>query len=213
VALVDDQRLFREGLRALLRTQPDLQVVGEAENAWQVRVTVEASEPDVVVLDYMLKGVATPSIVRDLLERDRNQRVLMLSRHFEEDRIAQALEAGALGYASKDQGAVELFGAIRSVASGRPYLAPQLSSFILGDYVRIERDGARDATPLALLTIREKDVFEMLIRGLSNDSIARVLAISRRTVEAHRGRIMQKLHAHSVIHLMRFAARHRLLES
>jgi DNA-binding NarL/FixJ family response regulator len=213
VALVDDHRLFREGLRALLGTQPDLQVVAEAEDAREVRATVEAAEPDVVVLDYMLKGVAGPSIVRDLLERDEKRRVLVLSMHLEEDRIAQALAAGALGYASKEQGADELFTAIRTVASGEPYLAPELSNFVLDDYVRMQRDGKRNTTPLAPLTPREKEIFEFVVRGLSNDAIAQTLAISRRTVETHRSRILHKLHAHSVTDLMRFAARHGLLDS
>jgi DNA-binding NarL/FixJ family response regulator len=213
VALVDDHRLFREGLRALLGTQPDLCVVAEASDAREVPTTVESSQPDVVVLDYQLKGVAGPSIVRDLLERNRNRRILLLSMHLEEDRIAQALAAGALGYANKEQGATELFGAIRTVANGRPYLAPALSHFVFDDYVRIQRDGKSNSTPLAPLTGREKEVFELVIRGMANDTIAQTLAISRRTVETHRSRILHKLHAHSVADLMRFAARHGLLDA
>ena len=196
VALVDDHRLFREGLRALLGTQPDLCVVAEASDAREVPATVESSEPDVVVLDYQLKGIAGPSIVRDLIERNRNRRILVLSMHAEEDRIAQALAAGALGWASKEQAATELFGAIRTVASGKPYLAPSLSHFVFDDYVRIQRE-----------------VFELVIRGLPNDTIAQTLTISRRTVETHRSRILHKLHAHSVADLMRFAARHGLLDA
>ena len=211
VALVDDHRLFREGLRALLGTQPDLCVVAEASDAREVPATVESSEPDVVVLDYQLKGIAGPSIVRDLIERNRNRRILVLSMHAEP--IAQALAAGALGWASKEQAATELFGAIRTVASGKPYLAPSLSHFVFDDYVRIQRDGKSNSTPLAALTGREKEVFELVIRGLPNDTIAQTLTISRRTVETHRSRILHKLHAHSVADLMRFAARHGLLDA
>jgi DNA-binding NarL/FixJ family response regulator len=213
VALVDDHRLFREGLRALLGTQPDLCVVAEASEAREVPATVESAEPDVVVLDYQLKGIAGPSIVRDLIERDRNRRILVLSMHTEEDRIAQALAAGALGWASKEQDAAELFGAIRTVASGKPYLAPALSHFDLDQYTRIQRDGKPNSTPLAPLTAREKEVFELVIRGMPNDAIAQTLDISRRTVETHRSRILHKLHAHSVADLMRFAARHGLLDA
>src|SRR3954466_15646255 len=136
VALVDDHRLFREGLRALLGTQPDLAVVAEASDAREVPGAVESTQPDVVVLDYQLKGVAGPSIVRDLIERNRNRRILVLSMHAEEDRIAQALPARAPGWARRGQGASELFGAIRTVASGKPYLAPSLSHFVFDDYVR-----------------------------------------------------------------------------
>jgi DNA-binding NarL/FixJ family response regulator len=213
VALVDDHRLFREGLRALLGTQPDLSVVAEASEAGEVPAAIDSSEPDVVVLDYQLKGVAGPSLVRELLEKNRKRHILVLSMHLEEDRIAQALAAGALGWASKEQPASELFGAIRTVAGGKPYLAPALSSFVFDDYVRIQRDGKPNSTPLAALTSREKEVFELVIRGLANDSIAQSLTISRRTVETHRSRILHKLHAHSVADLMRFAARHGLLDA
>jgi DNA-binding NarL/FixJ family response regulator len=133
--------------------------------------------------------------------------------HTEEDRIAQALAAGALGWASKEQDAAELFSAIRTVASGKPYLAPTLSHFDLDQYTRIQRDGKSNSTPLAPLTAREKEVFELVIRGMPNDAIAGTLAISRRTVETHRSRILHKLHAHSVADLMRFAARHGLLDA
>src|SRR3954466_15189497 len=164
VALVDDHRLFREGLRALLGTQPDLSVVAEASEAGEVPAAIDSSEPDVVVLDYQLKGVAGPSLVRELLEKNRSRHILVLSMHLEEDRIAQALAAGALGWASKEQPASELFGAIRTVASGRPYLAPAVSHFAFGDYVRNHRDGTPNSTPLAPLTGREKEVFELVIR-------------------------------------------------
>jgi DNA-binding NarL/FixJ family response regulator len=213
VALVDDHRLFREGLRALLGTQPDLCVVAEAADAREVPAVVESSEPDIVVLDYQLKGIAGPSVVRDLLERNRNRRILVLSMHLEEDRIAQAMAAGALGWASKEQGAAELFGAIRTVASGRPYLAPAVSHFAFDDYIRPQRDGKPNSSPLSPLTGREKEVFELVIRGMANDTIAQTLSISRRTVETHRSRILHKLHAHSVADLMRFAARHGLLDA
>jgi DNA-binding NarL/FixJ family response regulator len=212
VALVDDHRLFREGLRALLGTQPDLCVVAEASDAREAPAAVESSEPDVVVLDYQLKGVAGPSIVRDLLERNRNRRILVLSMHTEEDRVAQAMAAGALGWASKEQGAAELFGAIRMVASGRTYLAPAVAHFSFDDYSRTQRDG-KPTSPLGPLTGREKEVFELVIRGMPNDTIAQTLTISRRTVETHRSRILHKLHAHSVADLMRFAARHGLLDA
>ena len=213
VALVDDHRLFREGLRALLGTQPDFSVVAEAAEAREVPAAVEASEPDVVVLDYQLKGIPGPSIVRDLLQRNANRRVLILSMHTEEDRIAQALAAGALGWACKEQAANEVFSAIRTVASGKPYLAPAVSHFAFDDHIRTDRDGKPNSSPLAALTGREKEVFELVIRGMPNDAIAQSLTISRRTVETHRSRILHKLHAHSVADLMRFAARHGMLDA
>jgi DNA-binding NarL/FixJ family response regulator len=99
------------------------------------------------------------------------------------------------------------------VASGRTYLAPAVAHFSFDDYSRTQRDGKPNTSPLGPLTGREKEVFELVIRGMANDTIAQTLTISRRTVETHRSRILHKLHAHSVADLMRFAARHGLLDA
>jgi DNA-binding NarL/FixJ family response regulator len=125
----------------------------------------------------------------------------------------QALDAGALGYASKDQSMQELTEAIHTVAQGARYLAPRISRAVLVKYMGGgHRETPRGATPLGTLTVREKEIFELAVRGLSNDAIAGRLGISRRTVETHRGRILTKLHMHSAAELARFAARHGLLE-
>jgi DNA-binding NarL/FixJ family response regulator len=213
IALVDDHKLFREGIRALLATDPDLEIVAEASRADQAYSAIEEANPDVVLLDYFLPGIAGPTVAREILRRDEDRRILMLSMYLDEDRVAQALEAGALGYASKDQSARELIEAIRAVAEGERYLAPPLSRALLEDYLRIRRDGQRAATPLGALTAREKEIFELAVRGLSNEAIAQHLSISKRTVETHRGRILRKLHVHSATELVRFAARHGLLEA
>jgi DNA-binding NarL/FixJ family response regulator len=213
LGLVDDHRLFREGIRALLATNPDFEVVAEAWRADQAYEAIAAAKPDVVLLDYFLPGVAGPTVAREILRRDAGARILMLSMYLDEDRVAQALEAGALGYASKDQSASELAEAIRTVARGERYLAPPLSRALLEEYLRIRRDGSRTATPLGALTAREKEIFELAVRGLSNEAIAQHLTISKRTVETHRGRILRKLHVHSATELVRFAARHGLLEA
>jgi DNA-binding NarL/FixJ family response regulator len=213
IALVDDHRLFREGIRSLLASNPDFEVVAEAAHADQAYSAIDATKPDVVLLDYFLPGVAGPTVAREILRRGDDNRILMLSMYLDEDRVAQALEAGALGYASKDQSAPELIEAIRAVARGDRYLAPPLSRALLEEYLRIRRNGARAATPLGALTAREKEIFELAVRGLSNEAIAQHLTISKRTVETHRGRILRKLHVHSATDLVRFAARHGLLEA
>ena len=119
LVVVDDHRLFREGLRALLTTQPDLNLVGEADEAQAAYSLVEHTEPDVVILDVALPMASGVSIAREVLRRRPQQRILALSMFADEDHVAQAFEVGVLGYASKDVSAPELFGAIRSVAQGR----------------------------------------------------------------------------------------------
>ena len=127
VALVDDHLLFREGLRAMLASAPDLRVVAEASNAQEALPAVRASQPEVVVLDVMLPGVSGIGVARELLREDPKRRVLALSMVADEAHVADALQAGVLGYACKSQSAAEVMEAIRTVARGETYLAPQVS--------------------------------------------------------------------------------------
>src|SRR3954468_3575190 len=212
VALVDDHLLFREGLRAMLAHSPDLEIVAEASNAQEAIPAVRASHPEVVVLDVMLPGMSGIGIARELLREDPNRRVLALSMVADEAHVADALQAGMLGYACKAQSAAEVVEAIRTVARGETYLAPQVSGFVVSDYRRL-RGGGDSATrlPIASLTAREREIFELCIQGMPTAEIARQLSISPSTVETHRGRILRKLNAHSAVDLVRLAARWGLL--
>jgi two-component system response regulator NreC len=210
---IDDHRLFREGLRALLATQPDLEVVGEAAQAQEAYLLLDSADPDLVVLDMALPPGSGVSVAREILRRKPTQRILALSMFLDEEHVAQALEVGVLGYASKELSAPELYSAIRTVAQGHPYLAPSISRVVLDDYMRMRKAGRGPETPLRLLTQREREIFGLAVRGLSNQDIASQLCISKRTVETHRGRIMRKLHVHSATDLVRLAARHGLLDS
>ena len=213
LALVDDHRLFREGMRALLATQSDFQIVGEASQAQDAYALVDQAQPDVLLLDVSLPLASGVSVAREVLRRQPHQRILALSMFADEEHVAQALEVGVLGYASKDLSAGELFSAIRSVAHGEAYLAPGISRVVLDEYMRMRRTGRGPETPLRGLTQREREIFELAVRGLSNQDIASQLCISKRTVETHRGRIMRKLHVHSATELVRLAARNGLLDA
>src|SRR5436853_144899 len=154
VALVDDHLLFREGLRAMLASAPDLRVVAEASNAQEALPAVRASQPEVVVLDVMLPGVSGIGVARELLREDPKRKVLALSMVADEAHVAGALQAGVLGYACKSQSAAEVMEAIRTVARGETYLAPQVSGFLVSDYRR-GRNGKEPAlSPIASLTAR-----------------------------------------------------------
>ncbi|HTO96839.1 MAG TPA: response regulator transcription factor [Myxococcales bacterium] len=210
VALVDDHLLFREGLRAMLSSAPDLKIVAEASNAQEAIPAILAAQPEVVVLDVMLPGVSGIGIARQLLRDDPGRRVLALSMVADEAHVADALQAGVLGYACKSQSAAEVVEAIRTVARGETYLAPQVSDFVVSDYRRL-RSGEKPPSPLASLTAREREIFELCVQGNPTGKIARLLSISPRTVETHRGRILRKLNAHSAVDLVRLAARWGLL--
>ncbi len=208
VALVDDHPVFREGLRAILSAQPDMTVVGEAADAQEAYRMVETFRPHLVLLDVALPGLSGIMVARELLRRDPAQRLLMLSMRDEEDTVAEALAVGARGYACKDQTVAELLGAVRTVATGGSYLSPRLSADSIDE--RLSQRRSRNG-PLGVLSDREREVFELLVRGFTNEGIALNLTISKRTVETHRSRILKKLRVHSAVELLRLAARHGLL--
>jgi DNA-binding NarL/FixJ family response regulator len=211
VALVDDHPLFRAGLRALLREQSDIVVAGEAGEAREAYRLVEATPLDVITLDIALPGVTGIATTRELIRRRVTARVLMLTMHSGEDFVAQALAAGAAGYALKTQMPAELVEAIHAVARGESYLCPRISRPVVDDMLRQRRGGHAGGGPCDMLSPREREVFDLLVRGYSNDDIAAQLCISIKTVETHRARILKKLRVHSMVELLRFASRHGLL--
>jgi DNA-binding NarL/FixJ family response regulator len=213
LALIDDHLLFRDGLRAVIAGSPDFKIVAEASEARGAYAAIEKEEPDVVVLDLALPGASGISVAREILRRDSRRKVFALTMYLDEEHVAQALEAGILGYASKEQGATEVLEAIRTVARGRSYLSPLISRFVVDEYLRMRRGGGTEDTPLRVLTQREREIFDLTVRGLSNDRIAEELDISKRTVETHRSRVLKKLSVHSASDLVRLAARHGLLRA
>ena len=206
VALIDDHPVYREGLRAVLASQNDMRVVAEAADAQEGYAAVEAARPDLVLIDVALPGPDGISAARELIRRDPARRLLMVSMRVEEHVVADAMAAGALGYAGKDQPVLELLHAVRTVAEGRTYLPPRFSQQQIEARLRRGRNG-----PLGILSAREREVFDLLVQGLTNEEVSGQLGISRRTVETHRGRILRKLRVHSAVELIRLAAKHGLL--
>jgi two-component system response regulator NreC len=188
-------------------------VVGEATDARSAYEVVESVQPDVVLVDVGLPGVNGIAVVRELVRRDRQRKALVLTMHTEEEFVAQALAAGAVGYALKHQPHREVFDAIREVAGDKVYLSPRISRIVVDDYLRMQRGDRAQSGPLALLSPREREVFDMLVRGYTNEGVARHLSISVKTVETHRAHILKKLRLHSIAELIRFAARHGLVSN
>jgi two-component system response regulator NreC len=212
VVLVDDHELFRDSLRSLLSSSPsEIAVVGDASTASEAYTAVETHKPDVVVMDVNLPGVNGIVATREIVRRDPDRRVLLLTAHAETEFVVQGLAAGAIGYALKNQSGTQVIEAILDVANGRSYLCSRISRVVIDDHLRLRRGAPPAAGPCDALSPREKEVFDLLIRGFGNDSIARQLAISVKTVETHRAHILKKLGVHSMVDLVRFAARHHLL--
>jgi DNA-binding NarL/FixJ family response regulator len=204
VAVVDDHTLFRQGLRMLLEEDAGLQVVAEAGDAQTAIESIDRADPDVVLLDLVIPPSSGTDIARELKRRNEKRNILMLTMRVDAESAARSFDAGASGFAGKDEAPDDLRRAIRAVASGGTYLCPLLEP----DVVAAKRSTGDALHPL---TAREREVFHLIVLGMSNQAIASRLSISRRTVETHRARILQKVRAHSSVDLVRFAARNGLL--
>lgn len=204
VMLVDDHQLFREGLVALLALDKGLTIVGQAATSRQAAALADEVTPDVVVLDLTLPdgdGIAT---TRELLRRRPRTRILILTMHTTQFFVRKALAAGAAGYALKSQPAEEILEAVRVVARGDTYVSPQIAPPPSGETTgRRAQDGL---SALDELSPREREVFDLVMRGLSNQAIGENLCISIKTVETHRSHINKKLDVHSTGQLIRLAA-------
>jgi DNA-binding NarL/FixJ family response regulator len=203
IALIDDHVLFRQGLSAIIRMERDMTVVVEGGDAREVYPALEEAPPDVALVDVTLRGSSGITATREILRRCRGTRVLVLTMHTSEEYAAQAFAAGASGYALKDQDAAQVVEAIRAVAAGQRYLAPTLPPSVLAS--------RRGVGPLAQLSPREREVFDLIVQSRSNREIATYLCISIKTVETHRSSINRKLDAHSTADLVRIAARNGLI--
>jgi len=205
ILLADDHSLVRQGFRMILTAQSDMQIVGEAGNG---REAVELAEklPDLVIMDVTMPELNGIEATRRLVTAAPRTRVLALSMHKDSVYVREILRAGARGYLLKDSADADLIAAVRAVAKGEGYLSPAVSDAVLTDYRKHVTD------PLDLLTTREREVLQMIAEGKTNKEIATLLTLSVYTVEAHRGRVMEKLNLHSTGELVRFALRSGLID-
>ncbi|HZT32515.1 MAG TPA: response regulator transcription factor [Bryobacteraceae bacterium] len=206
ILLADDHAVVRQGFKMILGSQPDLEIVGEAGNGREAVELAERLQPDVVVMDVAMPELNGIEATRRLAASAPRTRVLALSMHKDSVYVREILRAGARGYLLKDALAADLLSAVRAVARGEGYLSPAVSDAVLNDYRRHVTD------PVDLLTSREREVLQMIAEGKTNKEIAGVLNLSVYTVDAHRGRIMEKLNVHNVNELVRFAVRHGLVD-
>ncbi|MCC7417482.1 MAG: response regulator transcription factor [Acidobacteria bacterium] len=206
ILLGDDHKLLRDGLRKILQERAEWEVVAEAGDGREaVRQALE-TKPDVAILDIgmpLLNGIeATRQIVRRLPE----VQVLILSMHANEAYIIQAVKAGAKGYLLKDSADTELLRGIDALSAGKSFFSPEVSKVMLDDYVRhLTEKGLEDR--YALLSEREREIFQLVAEGHSNKAIADLLSISAATVETHRAHILQKLDVHNTAELVLYAVR------
>jgi two-component system response regulator NreC len=206
VLLADDHAMVRHGFRMILAAQSDIEVVGEANDGREAVQAAEQLQPDVVVMDLAMPGLNGIEATRRLRDCAARARVLALSMHSDSVYVREILRAGARGYLLKDSIGDELVFAVRALAKGQGYLSPAVSETVLTDYRQ------HVTNPIDLLTSREREVLQLIAEGKTNKEIASLLNLSVYTVDAHRGRIMEKLNLHSVGELVRFAMRNGLID-
>lgn len=190
----------------LLAAQPDLEVVGEASNGREVIELAMQLQPDVIVMDVTMPELNGIEATRRIGQEVPRSRVLALSMHKDAVYVREILRAGARGYLLKDSGESDLIAAVRAVARGEAFLSPSISDAVLTDYRKHVTD------PIDLLSSREREVLQLIAEGKTNKEIANLLSLSVYTVEAHRGRVMEKLNLHSTGELVRFAVRNGLID-
>jgi DNA-binding NarL/FixJ family response regulator len=206
ILLADDHAVVRQGFKMILGAQTDMEIVGEAGNGRDATQLAEELRPDVIVMDVAMPELNGIEATRRLAASVPHTRVIALSMHKDSVYVREMLRAGARGYLLKDAPAGDLVSAVRAVASGESYLSPAVSNAVLDDYRR------HVTNPIDLLTSREREVLQMLAEGKTNKEIAVILNLSVYTVDAHRGRIMEKLNLHSINELVRFAVRNGLID-
>jgi DNA-binding NarL/FixJ family response regulator len=184
VLVVDDHPLVRAGLSAMINATADLQVVGEAAGGEQAITITERLEPDVVLMDLSMPGMGGVDATRELLRCRPATRVVILTSFHDQDRVAQALRAGAVGYQLKDSDPRDLLSAVRSAAQGHAPLDPRVATALLPTAAPSVGDS---------LSVRERQVIDLLTRGLSNRQIGRELGIAERTVKVHLGHLFRRI--------------------
>ena len=205
VVLIDDHVLVRQGLRCVLETDPDIEIVGEASDGRSGAELAEQLHPSVVLMDLTLPDVDGIEATRMITSRQDPPNVLMLTMHADDVSVRQSLKAGARGYLLKDADDTDLLNAVKAVARGKSFFSPVVSKVLLTAY---RGDGGQHIEDnLALLTDRECEVLRLIAQGKRNKEIAAELSVSVNTVETHRKHIMEKLDLHNTAEIVRFAVR------
>lgn len=213
ILLADDHCILRDGLRSLLRAEPDFRVVAEAADGREaVRLAAELS-PDVVVMDLSMPHLNGIEATRQILSHCPQTKVVALSVHSDLKLMARCLRAGASGYLTKEVSFEELTAAVRAAAAGRTYLSPMIASGLLQELSRPgsgDADGNGDGSAFDRLTTREREVLQLVAEGLPTKRIATELDVSVKTVETHRRTLMEKTGLFSVAELTKLAIREGL---
>jgi two-component system response regulator NreC len=204
IVVAEDHTILREGLTALVSSNPSLEVVGEAQDGMEAVSLAESLKPDLILMDLSMPRMDGTEAIREIKKQEPSPKIIVLTVHRSEEYLLRALQAGADGYILKDATKSELLLAIDNVFSGRSYLSPSISERVIDGYL-VGRKSVRSSTSWDSLTQRERDILKMIAENYKNKDIAESLFISVKTVEKHRANLMKKLDLHSASSLTAFA--------
>lgn len=213
ILIVEDHTLLRAGLCALLSSDPDIEIVGEADNGRDAVRAVAALMPNVVLTDISMPGMNGLEAIVDMKRRHPQIKVLVITIHKTEEYIHEALRAGADGYILKDASHDELRVAMRSIVNGKTYLSPDISAKVINGFLGAGKGDGAASSPWETLTHREREILKLVAEGHANRSIADFLCLSVKTVEKHRSNLMRKLDLHNASSLTAYAIERGLLAS
>ena len=205
IVIAEDHNILRAGLKALLQSNPDFEIIGEADNGRDAIRRVIELKPDLVIMDLSMPGMNGMDAIKEIKERMAEVRVLVLTVHSEEEYVMASLQAGANGYVLKDATQNELMIAAERVLDGKTYLSPDITEKVVNTYLNSNSEGKEPQTRWDTVTQRERQILKLIAEGHTNKSMAEYLCISVKTVEKHRANLMKKLDLHSVSALTTYA--------
>jgi two-component system response regulator NreC len=210
ILLADDHTILREGIRSLIESEPDMSVIGEANDGHTAVKLASQLKPDIILMDLAMPLLNGLEATRQIKKQNPQAKILILTMHENEEYIRQVLVAGAMGYILKDAAARELLGAIRSVYKGEVVLSPAITRLVVSDYLRW--GDISPTEPSDGLTDREREILQLIAEGYTNKQIAQILSISIKTVQAHRLNLMKKLDLHDRGELIKYAIQKKIID-
>ncbi len=205
IVVADDHQIMREGLKALIEKQPDMEVAAEAQDGLTATKLARKLLPHIVIMDIGMPELNGIDATREIVAENKDVKIIALSMHSDRRFVLEMLKAGASGYLLKDSAFEELVSAVHTVMTGQSYLSPRITDIVVKEYLHnLPRN---DSTAFTILTQREREVLQHLAEGKTTKQIASTLHLSVKTVETHRQQIMDKLQIRSVAELTKYAIR------
>lgn len=211
IVIAEDHTILRQGLGALLSSNPDFEIVGEAEDGHESVRLVETLSPDLILMDLSMPKMTGIEAISEIKKRSTDTKIVVLTVHKGEEYVLSALKAGSDGYVLKDANRDELAIAIKKVLEGKRYLSPEISGKVIEGYLEGKKS-LRTKTSWETLTQREREVLKLIAEGYKNKEVAEALFISPKTVEKHRSSLMDKLDLHNIAALTAFAMEKDLID-